>query len=143
MSDSHVTTALRTKRAEISGHIHDLDKRIARMRASLMNIDAVLRLLSPGSNPDAIPPKRPYRRTRYFARNELGRIALDVMRKVQGPIAAREIALPIMQRKGLSTEDAALCATITDMLLPALRNLVKRGTVTKSGRGASVKWALA
>jgi hypothetical protein len=64
MPDSHVISALRAKRAEISGHIHDLEKRIARQRANLANVDAMIKLLSPGANPDAIPPKRAYRRTR-------------------------------------------------------------------------------
>jgi hypothetical protein len=34
--------------------------------AALANVDATIRLFSPGTNPDAIPPKRAYRRTRYF-----------------------------------------------------------------------------
>jgi hypothetical protein len=60
MSDTHLVSALRHKRAEISGHIHDLEKRIARQRANLANLDATRH------NPDDIPPKRSYRRTRYF-----------------------------------------------------------------------------
>ena len=92
MSETHVIPALRAKRAEISGQIHDLDKRIARMRANLANIDAAIQLLSPSTDPDAIPPKRTYRRTKYFARNELARMALDVLRRAPGPLAAKEIA---------------------------------------------------
>jgi hypothetical protein len=67
MTNSHVVSALRLRRAEISGHIHDLEKRIARQRANLANLDGTIKLFSPGMNPDAIPPKRSYRRTRYFA----------------------------------------------------------------------------
>jgi hypothetical protein len=40
--------ALRLKRAEISGHIHDLEKRIARQRVNLANLDATIKLFSPG-----------------------------------------------------------------------------------------------
>jgi hypothetical protein len=40
MTEKHVVSALRVKRAEISGHIHDLEKRIARQRANLANLDA-------------------------------------------------------------------------------------------------------
>jgi hypothetical protein len=58
MADAHVISALRLKRAEISGHIHDLEKRIGRQRANLANLDATIKLFSPGANPDAIPPKR-------------------------------------------------------------------------------------
>src|ERR1700731_4166910 len=77
MTNTHLVSALRLKRAEISGHIHDLEKRIARQRANLANLDGTIKLFSPGSNPDAIPPKRAYRRTRYFAHNELSRLTQD------------------------------------------------------------------
>jgi hypothetical protein len=66
MAEKHVVSALRLKRAEISGHIHDLEKRIARQRANLAILDATIKLFSPGANPDSIPPKRAYRRTRYL-----------------------------------------------------------------------------
>jgi hypothetical protein len=142
MSETHVIPALRAKRAEISGHIHDLDKRIARMRANLANIDAAIRLLSPGADPDTIPPKRTYRRTKYFARNELARMALDVLRKAPAPLAAKEIALAIMRAKGMALGDDSLCATVTDMLLVALRSLAKRESVAKSGTSRNAMWAL-
>jgi hypothetical protein len=143
MTDTHVISALRTKRAEVSGHIHDLDKRVARMRANLANIDAAIRLLSPGTDPDAIPPKRTYRRTKYFARNEIARLALDVMRSADTPLAAKEIALAMMRAKGLALGDDALCATVADMLLVTLRSLTKRGTVTKTGVSRNAQWAVA
>jgi hypothetical protein len=89
MTNSHVISALRLKRAEISGHIHDLEKRVARQRANLANLDATIKLFSPGMNPDAIPPKRAYRRTRYFARNELSRLTQDALRTASGPRSRR------------------------------------------------------
>ncbi len=92
MTNSHVISALRLKRAEISGHIHDLEKRIARQRANLANLDATIKLFSPGTNPDAIPPKRAYRRTRYFAHNELSRLTQDALRMASGPLTSAEIA---------------------------------------------------
>jgi hypothetical protein len=107
----HIIPVLRSKRAEISGHILDLEKRVARFRADLANIDAAIRILSPGSEPGAIPPKRAYKRTKYFARNELARMALDLMRKAQEPLSAREIAVSIMKAKGLAMGDDMPCAT--------------------------------
>jgi hypothetical protein len=44
MAEAHVVSALRLKRAEISRHIHDLEKRIARSRVTLANLDATFRL---------------------------------------------------------------------------------------------------
>lgn len=96
MTEKHVVSALRLKRAEISGHIHDLEKRIARQRANLANLDATIKLFSPGTNPDAIPPKRAYRRTRYFARDELSAYARRVADRIRaahvGPNSRRRHA---------------------------------------------------
>jgi hypothetical protein len=107
MTASHVISALRLKRAEISGHIHDLEKRIAGQRANLANLDATIRLFSPGTNPDAIPPKRAYRRTRYFAHNELSGLTQDALRTASGPLTSAEKAAAVMQAKGMPSGDAA------------------------------------
>jgi hypothetical protein len=99
MTEKHVVSALRLKRSEISGHVHDLEKRIARQRANLANLDATIKLFSPGSNPDAIPPKRTYRRTRYFAHNELSRLTQDALRMASGPLTTAEIAAAVIQAR--------------------------------------------
>jgi hypothetical protein len=79
MAETHVISALRAKRAEISGYIHDLEKKVKRMRANLAHIDATIRVFAPDLNPDSIPPKRRYRRSRYFAKGELFRRCLDTL----------------------------------------------------------------
>src|SRR5436305_9989575 len=112
MVEAHVVSALRLKRAEISGYIHDVEKRIARHRLALANIGATIRLFSPSTNPDAIPPKRPYKRTRYFAHNELSCLVMDALRLASGPITAADIAAAIMRAKGAAKDDDALKAVI-------------------------------
>ena len=142
MTNSHVVSALRAKRAEISGHIHDLEKRIARQRANLANLDATIKLFSPGTNPDSIPPKRAYRRTRYFAHNELSRLTQDALRTASGPLTSTEIAGAVMQAKGMPVDDAQLKKIFAVRALPVLRLLVKRGAAAKSGTSRDAKWAL-
>jgi hypothetical protein len=143
MTNSHVISALRLKRAEISGHIHDLEKRIARQRASLANLDATIKLFSPGTDPDAIPPKRVYRRTRYFARNELSRLTQDALRTASGALTAAEIAATVMQAKSMPADDAAFKEIVAARALTVLRRLAKRGTAVKSGASRNAQWALA
>src|SRR6266853_4092006 len=133
MINSHVVSALRVKRAEISGHIHDLEKRIARQRANLANLDATIKLFSPGTNPDAIPPKRGYRRTRYFAHNELSRLTQDALRTASGPLTAAEIAAAVTQAKGMPSGDAALKEIVAARAITVLRRLAKRVAVVKHG----------
>ena len=142
MAEPHVVSALRTKRAEISGYIADLERKINRQRAALANVDATIRLFSPGTNPDAIPPKRAYRRTRYFAHNELSRLTQDAMRTASRPLTSAEIATAVMQMKGMPADDAAFKEIITKRVLTVLRRLAKRGAVAKSGTSRDAKWAL-
>jgi hypothetical protein len=144
MTEPHVMGALRLKRAEISGHIHDLEKRIARQRANLANLDATIKLFSPGMNPDAIPPKRAYRRTRYFAHNELSRLTQDALRTASGPLTSAEIAAAVMQTKEMPSDDAAFKEIAAARALTVLRRLAKRGAVEKSGtsRDANGRWRL-
>jgi hypothetical protein len=68
MSETHIVSALRAKRAEVSGHVHDLEKRAKAWRARLAHIDATINIFSPETDPHAMPPKKPYRRSRYFQR---------------------------------------------------------------------------
>jgi hypothetical protein len=143
MTNSHVVSALRLKRAEISGHIHDLEKRIARQRANLANLDATIKLFSPSTNPDSIPPKRAYRRTRYFAHNELSRLTQDALRTASGPLTAVEIAAVVMQAKGMPAGDAAFKEIVATRALTVLRRLLKRGAVAKSGTSRNARWAVA
>jgi hypothetical protein len=142
MVEPHVVSALCLKRAEISGHIHDLEKRIARQRVNLANLDATIRLFSPDTNPDAIPAKRPYRRTRYFAHNELSRLVMDALRLATGPLAAVDIATAVMRAKGAAADDEAFKEIITDRVLAVLRGLAKRGAVTRTGTSRNAQWAV-
>jgi hypothetical protein len=143
MVEPHVISALRLKRAEISGHIHDLEKRIARQRANLANLDTTIKLFSPGANPDAIPPKRAYRRTRYFAHNELSRLTQGALRTASEPLTSAEIAAAIMQTKAMPFDDAAFKEIVASRTLTVLRRLAKRGGVVKHGTSRDAKWALA
>jgi hypothetical protein len=144
MAETHAISALRAKRAEVSGCIHDLEKKVKRMRANLAHIDATIRVFAPDLNPNSNPPKRRYRRTRYFAHAELSRRCLDTLRKANGaPITATEIAKVAMADKGMSADDTAQVAAVTEMVLLSLGRLRRRGAVTKTGTSRDAKWALA
>jgi hypothetical protein len=144
MAESHVVSALRAKRAEISGHVHDLERKLTRHRASLANLDATIRLYAPELDPDSIPPKRTYRRTRYFAKGELSRRILTALRQADGkPVTTAAITSAIMAEKGFQIGEGALSEAVTDMALTVLRRLSKRETVAKTGTSRNAQWVLA
>jgi len=143
MAETHVISALRAKRAEVSGYIHDLEKKVKRMRANLAHIDATIRVFAPDLNPDTIPPKRRYRRSHYFAKGELSRRCLDMFREANGDsITATEIAKAAMADKGMSADDTNQLAAVTEMVLLCLGRLRRRGAVAKTGTSRDAKWEL-
>jgi hypothetical protein len=143
MAETHVISALRAKRAEVSGYIHDPERKVKRMRANLAHIDATIRVFAPDINPNSIPPKRRYRRSRYFAKGELFRRCLDLLRGANGvPITAAEIAKTGMADKDMCVDDPVQVAAVTEMVLTSLRGRCKRGAVIKAGTRGDAKWTL-
>src|SRR5438067_9040208 len=109
MADPHVVSALREKRAIVSGLIEKLERKLEQHRADLTHIDGVLRLFQPDRDPDEIKPKRSYaKRTRYFARNELGRLCMDALRGAPGLITTDEIASQVTAAKGFEAADNSI-----------------------------------
>jgi hypothetical protein len=124
MSEPHVVSALRAKRAEVSGDIRDLENKIKRQRANLVHIDATIRVFAPGLNPDSIAPKRRYQRSRYFAKGEISRSVLDALRKAAGqPIKVSAIVADLVAVKGFQSDDTALMESVTGRVLTVLRRL--------------------
>jgi len=75
-----VVLALIAKRAEIQGYIQDLETKARRWRTRLAHVDAAITIFSPDTDPQAIQPKRGYRRSQYFRGGEFSRLCLDVLR---------------------------------------------------------------
>jgi hypothetical protein len=141
MADSHVVTTLRAKRGEVTSLIHDLEKRVRQMRANLAHIDATIKLLSPG-DPEALPPRRRYRRSRYFSAGDLPRLCADAMRQAEGkPITSLAIAETVITARRLPIDDATKRA-VADSVLIVLRGLRRRGKVVKHGDNRTAQWAL-
>jgi hypothetical protein len=55
MAESHVVSALVSKRAEIAGLIARTEQQLGQFRADLVHLDATLRLFAPGLEPKTIP----------------------------------------------------------------------------------------
>jgi hypothetical protein len=109
MSEPHVITALRTKRAEVSAYIRELENKVKRHRANLVHIDATIRVFAPDLNPDSIAPKRRYQRSRYFAKGEISRAVLDALRRANvQPIKTGTVVDSLMAAKGFQPDDVAL-----------------------------------
>src|SRR3954454_9689501 len=89
-SRDHVVSGLIEKRRELAGIIDELQRQLDQHRADLTHIDGALRVLATDLDPETIRPKRAYRRARYFARNELSRLCLAVLRTAAGELLSTD-----------------------------------------------------
>jgi hypothetical protein len=79
-------------------------------RGDLTHIDGVLRVLATDLDPESIKPKRIYRRSLHFARNELSRLCLAVLRIATEPLSLDDLTNRAMIEKGFDQADANLRA---------------------------------
>jgi hypothetical protein len=143
MSEPHVISALRTKRAETAGEIirrqHELDQ----LRADLMHIDSVLRLLDPDIIPGEIMPRMKVRhRSEYFGRGELSRRVFEAIRN-HGDVTPEDLAATAMRDKGLALMDHVMRRYFVNRFAMACLHLTRRGKLVKVGQGRNTRWRIA
>ena len=136
-SRDHIVAGLIEKRRELAGIIDELQRQLDQHRADLTHIDGVLRVLAADLDPEKIRPKRLYRRNRYFARNELSRLCLSVLRTAAGePLSTNDIAGRVIAAKGFNVGDGVLRRAISDQVGDIMKRLHRRGEIENSGAGA-------
>ena len=139
----HVVSGLIEKRRELAGIIDQLQRQLDQHRADLVHIDGALRVLATDLDPETIRPKRAYRRNRYFARNELSRLCLSVLRTAAGePLSTDDIAGRVIAAKGFDAADGVLRAAIRDQVGSIVKRLHRDGTIENIGAGRLSRWKL-
>ena len=134
--NDHAISRLIAKRAEIAGMVAELEEELNQCRADLTHIDGALRLLRADLDPTTISPReRRYKRTHYFAHNELSRLCMDTLRLAGGPLTADEITIRIMTAKGLDARDARLRAAVRVQAGSVLKRLHRQKIAAPSGKG--------
>ncbi len=140
LSNKYAMAALKERRASIAGLITDYEQRLGRLRQAIAHVDGTLRLFDDGIEPDAISPKKPYKRVMLFGHGELNRLIFSAMRKAERPLSVPEIADAIIEELGHGPEARkGMCHRVR----ANLRYLAKdRGLVLKHGDRREAKWSL-
>src|SRR5579863_10623347 len=102
----NTVNSLRNKRSEIAGKIELHNREIERLRAALIHIDAVLRLYDPGTDPNAIEPRKRFpRRVEYFEKGELARRVYEALRDDGDTVSCEQLTRKALADKGLAATD--------------------------------------
>ena len=138
--NQYALAALKDKRATLAGEIVSLKKKLEWAEKQLVHVDATLEIFSPGFNPESLGVKRPRKRVKLFAQGELGRMVLDALRRAGKPQGLRDITTALLTAGG---HGESARPGLTPRVRGNLSYQVKRGTITSSGSGRAITWALA
>ena len=103
MADPHVISALRQKRAELSGELIAAEKRILQLRDDIASLDRTIRMFDPTAEPHAIRPILRRKKPTLIPRGQCSRAVLDMLRYADSPMTAREIATQLAARYQIDT----------------------------------------
>lgn len=139
--DTFLIMGLHRKRARIAGEIEAAERRLAPKREALAQVDALIRLFDPQTNPELIPAIRPAsRRCMFFRHGEMSRLCRDALREAQGPLRARAVAEYALAAKGLEGVEPGVRGLVVEQVRVALYRLAKRGAVQRVVREPEVWW---
>jgi hypothetical protein len=86
--------------ADLGGRILENQKEAKRLAESMNHVEAVIRFFDPAYNVRRIAARRRYKGNGIFKRGTILRLALDVLRKAQGPLTARELTERMLAERG-------------------------------------------
>lgn len=142
MTDDHMLSGLKRKRAEIAGIIADHERKAREWRAALGHVDAVLRMISSELDPASIPTRHIRRETTYMAGPDLARHCMDMLRKAEGvSITAKSIIDAAIELHGVP-ETPHMRHLIADRLRRYLTDKASAGVVVKHGMTHNARWSL-
>jgi hypothetical protein len=84
LAEPHVISALRAKRAELSGDLIAAQKRLEKLRDDLDAVDRTLRVFDPRQHPEKIRPVVKRKGDRMFGYGECTRAILNALRDAPG-----------------------------------------------------------
>jgi hypothetical protein len=140
MAEPHVIGALRNKRAELAGMLHQLERQLGQQRANLAHVDATMRLFDPDIRPKDIRPKQPRERNAWFRQGECLRLIYDELREATQPVTTRELAERIMRVKAIPAADNDRRERVQKTLLSSLNRA--RETIARVETAGVVRWQL-
>jgi hypothetical protein len=126
--------------AELAGKLLDIAAERKRLTLSMLQVEAVMKLLAPGYNVQAIAVRR-RKPNPWFKRGTVFREALDVLRTAERPLTAREITHRMLAAKGVENASMKAVRDLTGGVNSSLRNH-KGGLVTAVGMGAPLQWKI-
>ena len=140
MAELHVMDALRGKRSEPSGIVSRLEQQIVQHRASLVHLDAAMRLFDPDLAPEEAGPRSQRPRSTWFHPGECLRLIHDVLREAPQPMTTRALTEQVMGMKAIAATDERSCALVQKTVLGSLSRA--KATIQRVEVAGVVSWRI-
>ncbi len=127
--------------ADIGGQILENRKEAKRLADAMIHVEAVIRLFDPTYNVTRIAARRRYKGNGVFKRGTILRNALDVLRKTQEPLTAREITEQMLAVQGAPPPKAKAMRSLIASVQTSLQNH-NGGAVLRLGEGFPTRWKI-
>jgi hypothetical protein len=137
LGNRYALTALKRKRATLAGEIADFEKRAAWKRTQLEKLDATIELF--GESVEKIRAVKPYKRIALFKQGELSTAVRDALRRAGKPLLLGDVVIGAISE--LKLDETAVPA-LRHRVTASLAYLMRKGAVTKAGRGMRVVWSI-
>jgi hypothetical protein len=134
----NVLHALVRKRAELAGRIEHCQLELRHLIAELDHVDATIRIFNPDVDIPAIRSKPVPPRHAAF-KGEVTRVVLDTLREAEAPVTSREIALTLMEARGLNPDDRELSIIMVKRVCACLRAQRMKGLVRMAPLAGSLQ----
>ena len=136
MSD-HSTNlgTLRRRRLYIHRQLDRYEPLVERLRANLADCNAAIQAMCPDLG---LPPRR-YKPNPHFARGELPRLTLAILRDAGRPLSTREIVLRALEHKGVIYPDRRSLKLTRLRVQQAFARFNERGITQNVGSGRAGK----
>jgi hypothetical protein len=137
MAYPHVISALRDKRAELSGELIAAEKRMAQLRSDIDSLDGAIRVFDPTSEPQKIRPILRRKKPAFIPRGQCSRAILDMLRRADNPMTVRDI---VAQFAADYRMDASNSGAMNALVAKVRNTLARQKGLASEVRGDAKAW---
>ena len=143
MADSHVVSALSTKRGEILGSIKYYKQLISSLDKDLQNIDGTIKIFETDYKFGSEKVINKHTRNRFFNNGEAKVLVLEVLKNSKLPISTDKISDIIAIKRNVSFENKTDKPNFQKSILLALNSCLSNNLIEKVSKdGLSIVWKI-